>query len=71
MALTDTLQSQERTSFWSIFWSFGRGLRLASAAEGRMKRIEALTAKTDEELAAMGLRRVDIPAFVFRDILYD
>ena len=32
--------------------------------------IEALEAKSDAELSAMGLRRDDIPYYVFRDLYY-
>jgi uncharacterized protein YjiS (DUF1127 family) len=35
-----------------------------------MHRMEELQNKSDAELAEMGLRRDDIPAYVFRDILY-
>lgn len=43
---------------------------LARSAEARGQQIEALNAKTDEELAAMNLRRDDIVLHVFRDIMY-
>lgn len=33
--------------------------------DGRMKRVKALNAKSDEELAEIGLRREDIVPFVF------
>ncbi|MEL6889577.1 MAG: hypothetical protein AAFO86_12840 [Pseudomonadota bacterium] len=45
-------------------------MSLSAAADQRMKRIEALNAKSDDELAEMGLRRQDIAAYVFRDLMY-
>ena len=36
----------------------------------RVRQLEALQAKSDKELAAMGLRREDIARYVFRDTLY-
>ena len=38
-------------------------------SSGRMRQIAALQAKSDAELAAMGLRRDDIVHYVFRDHL--
>jgi hypothetical protein len=43
---------------------------MARAAEVRGAQIDALNAKTDTELAVMGLRRDEIPAYVFRDLMY-
>jgi hypothetical protein len=45
---------------------------LAFAAEGnrRLKVVERLQAKSDEELAAMGLRREDIVRHAFRDVFF-
>lgn len=43
--------------------------RLA-AAQSRAGEVERLNAKTDAELARMGLKREDIARHVFRDILY-
>lgn len=58
----------------------GFGARLLAAladgieAHGRIASrrgaIEALEAKSDAELAAMGLRRADIARHVFRDLFY-
>lgn len=38
-------------------------------ARGRASLFRELTAKSDEELAAMGLHRTDIARYVYRDIL--
>jgi hypothetical protein len=45
---------------------------LAFAAEGnrRLKLVEKLQAKSDEDLAAMGLKREDIVHHAFRDVLF-
>jgi hypothetical protein len=38
-------------------------------ARNRVASVMRLNAMTDRELAAMGLRRADIPAFVFEELL--
>lgn len=50
--------------------AFGKFVTTNSAAEARLRHAERLNAKTDEELAEMNLRRADIPAFVFRDLMH-
>ncbi|MEO0666328.1 MAG: hypothetical protein AAFZ99_00315 [Pseudomonadota bacterium] len=71
MAYTAT---QQPTSIWASIKNFctmvGSAVSLSAAADQRMKRIEALNAKSDDELAEMGLRRQDIAAYVFRDLMY-
>ena len=47
-----------------------RGLEAQAAVTARRNRIEELEAKSDEELARMGLRRDDIPYHVFKDLFY-
>lgn len=47
-----------------------RGMEAQAKVTARRNRIEALEAKTDEELARMGIRRQDIPYHVFRDLFY-
>jgi uroporphyrinogen-III synthase len=39
-------------------------------SRSRQGEIAALSAKTDEELAEMGLQRDRIPHYVFRDLFY-
>ncbi len=41
-----------------------------SSGNARLKIVQRLQAKSDEELAAMNLRREDIVAHVFRDLFY-
>ncbi|NCQ24854.1 MAG: hypothetical protein COW54_01405 [Rhodobacteraceae bacterium CG17_big_fil_post_rev_8_21_14_2_50_63_15] len=47
-----------------------RGIEAQAKVTSRRNRIEALEAKTDAELARMGIRREDIPYHVFRDLFY-
>lgn len=47
-----------------------RGLERQSQVTSRRNRIEALEAKSDAELAAMGIRRDDIAYHVFKDLFY-
>ncbi len=53
----------------SGFSRFGHALIANSAGAKRLARVEALQAKSDEELTAMGIRRDRIVHTVFRDIL--
>jgi hypothetical protein len=70
--------TQSRTNVFSAIWDsisnffvmVSRAMIVSSAMDARMKRIDALNAKTDAELHAMNLRRGDIPAFVFRDMMH-
>ncbi len=54
----------------SLMASFFRSLATATEASSRFHQIEALQAKTDEELAAMGLRRNQIARYVFQELFY-
>ena len=62
------------SSIWDgiskFFVAVGQSVSMSAAAEARFRRIEALNAKSDEELAAMNLRREDIAAYVFRDLMH-
>lgn len=53
-----------------LFASVGKALVLNSSANQRLRQVEALQAKSDAELAQMGLKREDITRYVFRDILF-
>ncbi|KZY35745.1 MAG: hypothetical protein RIA08_00155 [Roseovarius sp.] len=53
-----------------FFASFMRGLEAHHRVASRRQAIEKLEAKSDEELAKMGLKRDDIPYYVFRDLFY-
>jgi len=53
-----------------FFASIGQGFNAYLAARSRIAEVERLDARTDAELATMGLKREDIPRHVFRDILH-
>jgi hypothetical protein len=53
-----------------FFAGLGRALTTNAAMDARMHRVAVLNAKTDAELSAMNLRRADIPAYVFRDLMH-
>lgn len=50
------------------FLSLGMGFNSATLKRERRDILAWLNAKSDAELALMGLARPDIPAFVFRDL---
>ncbi|MBU3031204.1 hypothetical protein [Paracoccus marinaquae] len=54
----------------AFFARLGQGLNAYLESRCRRDRIEALEAKSDEELARMGLTRDGIPAYVFRDMIW-
>ncbi|MEP1518729.1 hypothetical protein [Ascidiaceihabitans sp.] len=56
--------------FTSIFNALIDARMLRVSAEARAQKIEILNAKSDAELAEMHLKRDDIPAYVFRDLMY-
>ena len=58
------------TRVGEILAGFGRAVFTARAAEARVHEMERLMAKSDAELAELGLRREDIARHVFRDILH-
>jgi uncharacterized protein YjiS (DUF1127 family) len=67
----DTKITEEKQGFIARFFT-----RLASDYEAyaykksRRAQIEALEAKSDEELAKLGVKREDIAFFVFSDMFY-
>ena len=62
--------SRLRVALDGFFSGIGQGFNAYLTARSRMHEIEALNARSDAQLAEMGLRREDIPRHVFRDILY-
>lgn len=54
----------------AFFASLGQGFNAYLERKSRSTEIAHLQAKTDEELAAMGLKRDDIAHYVFRDLYY-
>ncbi len=58
------------TRIGEFFAALGRAVFTARAAEARVHEMERLMAKSDAELAELGLRREDIARHVFRGILH-
>ncbi|SDN43425.1 hypothetical protein SAMN05216196_101526 [Lutimaribacter pacificus] len=68
---TLTTNTSEKRSFLAAFGAaIMTWFERYAEAQSRRARIVALEAKTDEELAAMGLRRDRIVHHVFRDLYY-
>lgn len=74
MAYITHTQTAADSSVWpkisAFFAMVGRAMTMSAAMDARMKRVDALNAKSDEQLAAMNLRREDITAYVFRDLMH-
>lgn len=54
----------------AFFAGLGQGMNAYMHRKSRMDQIEAMNAKSDAELAAMGITRDDIPRYVFRDTFF-
>lgn len=71
---TNLIQTDSRANLMArvdaFFATLGQGINAYVLRKSRMAEIEALNARTDAELAAMGLTRDDIPRHVFRDMFY-
>ncbi len=61
---------QARSGYERLFASIVRGMTAYADARSRRDRIEALEAKSDAELAKLGIKREDIAYHVFRDLYY-
>jgi len=59
-----------RAGLSNFFQSVGRGFTVYMERRSRTDQIAALNAKSDEELAKLGITRDAIPAYVFRDLFY-
>lgn len=74
MAYASHADTQVTSNIWTnvtgFFATVGRAMIVASTGEARLRQAEFLNAKTDAELAEMGLRREDIAGFVFRDLMH-
>ncbi len=62
--------ARTRSAFRSVFSGLARGAETVARAQSRSAEFERLNAKTDAELAALGLSRDAIARYVYRDILY-
>jgi len=69
-ALPTAFAGKVLSKITSFFRSIGHSLVTATEASARFHQIEALQAKSDEELAKMGLRRDQIVHHVFKDLYY-
>lgn len=70
MATTYT-NSTERSGLFSAFFArLMQGMENHIRVASRRDLIERLEAKSDAELAELGIRRQDITAHVFRDMFY-
>lgn len=54
----------------SFFAGFGKGFEAYTYYLSRAEQVEQLMAKSDDELAKMGIVRDEIPHYVFRDLFY-
>ncbi|MEH6751759.1 MAG: hypothetical protein V7698_15875 [Paracoccaceae bacterium] len=54
----------------AFFATLGQGMNAYMHRKSRMDEIETLHAKSDAELAEIGITRDDIPRYVFRDTFY-
>ncbi|MFQ6552888.1 hypothetical protein AAD018_011165 [Aestuariibius insulae] len=54
----------------SVFSRLSRGASAVAHAQSRSAEFERLNAKSDAELARIGLSRGSIARYVYRDILY-
>ncbi|MCC5988298.1 MAG: hypothetical protein JJT95_11495 [Pararhodobacter sp.] len=68
-AIRNPLSNQVQRRVDAFFASIGQGINGFAKALARQDEIEALYAKSDAQLAEMGLTRVDVPRHVFRDLL--
>jgi transposase len=54
----------------AFFSRFGQGMSLYIESHSRRDKIDALEARSDAELAAMGLKRDEIVGHVYRDMIW-
>ncbi|PJE35490.1 hypothetical protein CVM52_16870 [Pseudooceanicola lipolyticus] len=59
-----------RTTFERIWTALAQGFAAYVEARSRTAQIERLNAKSDAELAKLGIKRDEIPRYVFRDLFY-
>lgn len=54
----------------SFFAGFSKGFQTYTYYLSRAEQVEQLMAKSDAELAELGIARDEIPHYVFRDLFY-
>lgn len=59
-----------RGALSGFFQAFGAAMTSYMESRSRADQIAALNAKSDEDLAKLGITRDGIPAYVFRDLFY-
>ncbi|WP_109466813.1 DUF1127 domain-containing protein [Albibacillus kandeliae] len=69
MAVT-TSKTADQPIFESVFNAVAHAFSCYVQKASRADQVARLNDKSDEELAKMGLRREDIPRYVFRDLLH-
>lgn len=65
-----TSNNRGKSALDRFFASIGQGFNAYLAARSRIDQIERLEAMSDSQLAELGLKREDIPRYVFRDLLH-
>ncbi len=74
MAYTTQSHTSTLSNIWTgisdFFGNVALAIIVSSSADARLRQIDRLNTKTDEELAGMGLKRQDITAYVFRDLMH-
>ncbi|MEO9894837.1 MAG: hypothetical protein ABJ370_03230 [Paracoccaceae bacterium] len=71
--LNDTPQVARGSFLSSVkdwFFALGQAMYASRGMEERLRQIDTLKAKSDQELKAMGLKREDIPTYVFRHLMH-
>ncbi|MCG6903140.1 MAG: DUF1127 domain-containing protein [Rhodobacter sp.] len=63
-------RTASRDWFDRFFAGIGQGFNAYLESRSRMAQFERLNAKSNDELAEMGLKREDIGRHVFRDLFY-
>jgi len=68
---TTNITAAPHQGLWARFCAaLERSIERSAHVHARRARIEALEAKSDEELARIGIRREDIAYHVFKDLFY-
>jgi uncharacterized protein YjiS (DUF1127 family) len=67
---TDIATAPRKGSLARFLDGIERSVERSARVRSRRARIEALEAKSDDELARLGIRRDDIAYHVFKDLFY-
>jgi len=70
MAVATVYQAYRPGVFRRALTSIGAGFSALLTAQSRQAELERLHAKSDADLAAMGLTRDQIAEYVFRDLIH-